>query len=65
MESRENKHGETHEIKTLYPESVAEKAKEYAKEKMDMELGHLDYFHYCIFEYGVEYGKKLAKGEVK
>lgn len=65
MESREDKYGETHEIKTLYPESVAEKAKEYAKIKMDAELGHLDYFHYCIFEYGVEYGKKLAKGEVK
>ena len=65
MESRVDKYGETHEIKTLYPESVAEKAKEYAKEKMDAELGHLDYFHYCIFEYGVEYGKKLAKGEVK
>lgn len=65
MKSREDKYGEIHEIKTLYSESVAEKAKEYAKEKMDMELGHLDYFHYCIFEYGVEYGKKLAKGEVK
>lgn len=65
MESRPNKKYRTHEIKILYPESEAEKAKEYAKEKMDMELGHLDYFHYCIFEYGVEYGKKLAKGEIK
>ena len=65
MKSRQNEKGRIHEIKTLYPESVAEKAKEYAKEKMDMELGHLDYFHYCIFEYGVEYGKKLVKGEVK
>lgn len=65
MESRPNEKCRTHEIKTLYPESEAEKAKEYAKIKMDAELGHLDYFHYCIFEYGVEYGKKLAKGEVK
>lgn len=65
MESRPNEKYRTHEIKTLYPESEAEKAKEYARIKMDAELGHLDYFHYCIFEYGVEYGKKLAKGEVK
>ena len=65
MESRVDKYGETHKIKTLYPEDEAEKAKEYAAKKMNEELGHLDYFHYCIFEYGVEYGKKLEKGEVK
>lgn len=65
MESRPNEKYRTHEIKTLYPEDEAEKAKEYAAKKMNEELGHLDYFHYCIFEYGVEYGKKLAKGEVK
>lgn len=65
MKSREDKYGETHVIKTLYPEDEAEKAKEYAAKKMNEELGHLDYFNYCIFEYGVEYGKKLAKGEVK
>lgn len=51
-------------INTLYSESEAEKAKEYARKKMDEEQGCLDYFHYCIFEYGVEYGKKLAKGEI-
>ncbi len=65
MKSRKDKYGKTHEIKTLYPESEVEKARDYAAKKMNMELGYLDYFHYCIFEYGVEYGKKLAKGEMK
>lgn len=65
MKSRPNEEHKTHEIKILYPKNEAEKAKDYAKEKMDMELGYLDYFHYCIFEYGVEYGKKLVKGEIK
>ena len=65
MRSRPDEKFNTHEIKTFYPESEVEKAKDYAKKKMDIELGYLDYFHYCIFEYGVEYGKKIEKGEIK